>query len=103
MEKCEKKEDDSWWFTLKIKSIPSPSFVQWSKKEKNSDSFHKIDANAQEYKGTSNSLPRPVLVIKQCEKLQTNSFQIEAQNFIGSCKKIIQGKNLIYMYNIFKH
>lgn len=86
---------------MTIKSIPSPCFVQWSKKKKNSDSFQKIDANAHEYRGTSNSLPRPVLVIKQCEKLQTNSFQIEVQNFIGNCKKTIQGKKLIY--NIFNH
>lgn len=88
------EKDDSWWFTMSIKSIPSPCNVQWSIKEKNSDSFKIIDTNAEEFRGTSNSLSGPVLVIKQCEKLQTHLFQIEVQNFIGSCEKTIQGENL---------
>lgn len=86
---------------MTIKSIPSPCFVQWIMKEKNSDSFEILDVNAEEYRGTSNSLPRPVLVIKHCEKLQTYFFQIEVVNFIGSCKKTIQGKNSIY--NLFNN
>lgn len=57
----------------------------------NSDSFKVIDINAAEYKGTSNTLPNPVLVIKQSEQLQTHCFQIEVQNFIGSRKKTITG------------
>lgn len=96
LEKREKK-DNNWWFTMTIKSIPSPCNIQWNIKEKNSDSFKIIDANAEEFRGTSNSLPCPVLVIKQCDKLQTHSFQIEVHNFIGSCKKIIQGENLKYI------
>lgn len=68
-------------------------------KEKNSDSFEILDVNAEEYRGTSNSLPRPVLVIKHCEKLQRYFFQIKVENFIGSCNKTIQGKNSLY--NLF--
>lgn len=88
-ENCETKEDNSRLFTVKITSIPSPCFVQWSMQETNSDSFKVIDIHAAEYKGTSDTLPNPVLVIKQSEQLQTHCFQIEVQNFIGSCKKTI--------------
>lgn len=91
LEKCVRKEDDSWWFTMKIKSIPSPCFVQWTVKEKEYDSFKEIDINADDYKGTSISLPYPVLVVKKSEQLQTSCFQIEVRNYIGSCKKSIRG------------
>lgn len=90
MDKSVKEENGRWWFTVTIQSIPSPCFVQWSMRKQNSDSFKVIDINAEEYKGTSNTLPHPVLVIKQSE-LQTHCFRLEVQNFIGNCEKTIQG------------
>lgn len=85
-------EDGSWCFTMTIKSIPSPCFVQWRLKEANDDSFKILDVNSEDYGGTLNTLPNPVLVIRQSEQLQTHCFQIEVQNFIDNCKKILQGK-----------
>lgn len=84
---------------MKIKSIPSPCFVQWTVKEKEYDSFKEIDINADDYKGTSISLPYPVLVVKKSEQLQTSCFQIEVRNYIGSCKKSIRGKRMSSIFN----
>lgn len=86
-----KKEDGSCWFTLTIKSIPAPTFVQWSIKEKSSIKFNQLDTNAVKFKGTSSSLPHPVLVIKHEDMQEKYCFQIEVGNFIGSRKKIIPG------------
>lgn len=57
--------------------------------DKKNNSFEVIDVGVEDYKGTSNSLPHPVLVINHSKQLQTHLFQIEVRNFIGSCKKII--------------
>lgn len=89
LESTEKKKDGSCWFTLTIKSIPAPTFVQWSIKEKSSIKFNQLDTNAVQYKGTSSSLPHPVLVIKHEDIQEKYCFQIEVGNFIGSRKKII--------------
>lgn len=86
------KKGDSYWFAVTIRAIPAPSFVQWSVKGKDNDTFEVIDINAEKYKGTSNSLPSPVLVVKEVVELETCCFQIEVQNFIGSCKRVIPGK-----------
>lgn len=101
MEKCEEKEDGSRWFTVTTKSIPSPCFVQWSMTEKNSNTFKVIDVSVEDYKGTSNSLPHPVLVINHSKQLKTHCFQIEVQNFIGSCKKTIPGISLNKRFLLF--
>lgn len=47
--------------------------------------------NAEEYKGSSNSLPCPVLVIRQTEL--ENQYHLEVNNFVGSTIKEINGKN----------
>lgn len=96
MAKCDKKKDGSQWFTVAIKSIPEPFLVQWSKKEKNDDTVQLINVNAEEYKGSSRSLPQPVLVVKQRELLENFNFQIEVQSFVGKCKKTIHGKKKVF-------
>lgn len=103
LEKCEEKEDGSRWYKVTTKSIPSPCFVQWTMAEKNNNSFEVIDVSVEDYKGTSNSLPHPVLVINHSKQLQTHLFQIEVRNFIGSCKKIIPGISLNVFYFLTKH
>lgn len=75
-------------FTVKTKSIPAPCFAQWSIKEKSTDTFIPIDEQVEEFKGTSNTLPHPVLVVNPTFDLENYCFQIEVRNFIGSCKKI---------------
>lgn len=101
MAKPEKK-NSGFWFTVTIKSIPAPDFAQWSIKEKSSDTFIPIDENAEEFKGTSNTFPHPVLVVNPNIDLENYCFQIEVRNFIGSCKKITpvkKGKEIkIYIY-----
>lgn len=89
--KFDEKEDGTQWFTVTIKSIPEPFLVQWTKREKNSDMFQPININSKEFKGSSCSFPHPVLVIKQRKQLENFTFQIKIKNFIGTCKKTIQG------------
>lgn len=79
-------------FTVTIQSIPAPDFAQWSIKEKSSDTFIPIDENVEEFKGTSHTLPHPVLVVNPKTNLDNYCFQIEIRNFIGCCKKITPGK-----------
>lgn len=74
-----------------IKSNPAPFFVQWKMKDKKSGTFQQINVNADEYKGTSNSFPRPMLVVKHNETLENYSFRIEVENIIGFTEKVIPG------------
>lgn len=74
-----------------IKSNPAPFVVQWNMKDKKSGSLQQINVNADEYKGTSTSLPRPMLVVKHKETLENYSFQIEVENVIGFTEKVIPG------------
>lgn len=97
--KFDENEDGTQWFTLTIKSIPEPFLIQWRKREKRDDTFQLINVNADEFKGSSCSFPHPVLVIKQREQLENFYFQIKIKNFIGTCKKTIQGiLSILYFY-----
>lgn len=99
LEKYDKKEDGSVWFTLTIKSVPVPHAVQWCMMGNNSETFEPINVNAAEYKGTSNTFPHPVLVIKHVEKMENYSFEIEVKNLIGKVKKRFKViKNYSKMY-----
>lgn len=85
--------DGSQCFTAKIKSIPAACHAQWMVKKNDDDEFSLIDVNNPEYKGTSNSLPCPVLVVTKKEVLENKCFHIKVDNFIGSTIKGIFGKN----------
>lgn len=106
------KKNGGYWFKVTIQSIPAPDFAQWSFKEKSSENFIPIDENAEEFKGTSNTLPHPVLVVNPKTDLEDFCFHIEVRNFIGSCKKITLGKsvhsisselNCIYIYSRYMY
>lgn len=96
LEKYDKKEDGSVWFTMTIKSVPVPHAVQWCMMGNNSETFEPINVNAAEYKGTLNTFPHPVLVIKHVEKMENYSFEIEVKNLIGKVKKKIQGNKELF-------
>lgn len=51
-----------------------------------------IDLNSEEYKGTSISLPHPVLVVKGKRCLENHYYQIEVTNFVGISTKSIKSK-----------
>lgn len=59
------------------------------------DRFQPIDVSDEEYKGTTNSLPHPVLVLKQKSQLENNSYQITVKNFVGST--VFSGKTIFYV------
>lgn len=80
-------------FSAKIESIPAANLAQWKVKGKDDNTYTPVNCNAEEYKGTSNSLPCPVLVIKQKELLGNMCFVIEVDNFVGNCVKEISCKN----------
>lgn len=69
-------------------------------KKNDEDEFSLIDVNVAEYKGTSNSLPCPVLVVTKKELLENQRFHIKVENFIGSTIKEIFGKNKSYFKSL---
>lgn len=89
LEECKEEADGSQIFFVTITSIPKAYSIQWQVTDNNSDTFTTLDENAEEYRGTSNSIPNPVLVIKRKEQLKNNIFQIEVHNLIGSRRKKI--------------
>lgn len=93
------KTDGRWWFTAKIKSIPEAYHVQWKVKRNGHEDFSLIDVNDPKYKGTSHSLYFPVLVVKEKELLENQSFHIKVDNFIGSSTKQIFGKDIISCFS----
>lgn len=101
LQKLQTEEDKSLLFKVTIKSTPAPLYAQWKVKTTHDGDFEVLDINAEKYKGTLFSLPQPVLVVRQKECLETNVFQIEVYNFIGSSTKIIPSKNeqLLYPLN----
>lgn len=84
-------EMDTKMFVVSIKSFLAVSYAQWSKKNNDDNSFTPVDVNAEYYKGTSNSLPCPVLVFKQKQKELTQFFRIAVTNSVGTSYKMIQG------------
>lgn len=83
-------------FTAKIKSTPAAYHSQWKVKKNDNDGFSLIDVNVAEYKGTTNSLPCPLLVVTKKELLENQHFHIKADHLIGSTIKEIFGKNKSY-------
>lgn len=75
--------DGSQSYTAMIDSVPAAYRAQWNVKYTDNDTFTPIDVNAEVYKGTSNSLPCPVLVVKQKKSSENKCFQIEVYNFVG--------------------
>jgi hypothetical protein len=50
-----------------------------------------IDANSEEYRGTTDSLPQPVLVVHRKDEIKIHSYQIKVKNFIGAKTKLVPG------------
>lgn len=69
---------------MTIKSVPVPNYVQWEKKRNNSNTYELLNLNDAEFKGTSNSFPHPLLVLRHKETLNNYSFRIEVQNLLGT-------------------
>lgn len=89
MGESKEESDGSQIFTVTITSIPAAYNIQWQVSENNSDTFTTLDENAEEYSGTSHSVPHSVLVVKLKEHLKNNKYQIEVQNFVGGRRKKI--------------
>ncbi|XP_062609206.1 uncharacterized protein LOC134270956 isoform X2 [Saccostrea cucullata] len=83
------QEIDKKVFTALIKSVPEPIQAQWSIKNASSGSYKALDITSEEYKGSSNNLPKPLLCIKQNVTLQNHLIHIEVQNFIGTTTREI--------------
>lgn len=84
MKKRETQEDGSTSFVVTIESFPVPFAVQWMFKDKYTNTVSPIDVSDENYKGTINSLPNPVLVVKNHTLLRNNIYQIEITNYVGS-------------------
>lgn len=90
-EKNENEQNGGQLITVTINSIPAPCHVQWSAKGKEEDTFKPIDINAEEYKGTTVTLPYPVLFVRQKNQLENICFRIKVTNFIGKTGQDIFG------------
>lgn len=77
-------------YLVTVQSVPSAFAVQWSSKGTGDGMFTPVDVNKEEYKGTLNTLPHPMLVVKKYQ-LENNTYQIEVTNFIGCTVKQISG------------
>lgn len=87
MKKRETQEDDSTSFVVTIESFPAPFAVQWMLKDKYTNTFSLIDVSDENYMGTINTLPNPVLVVKNHTQLRNNMYQIKITNYVGSTVK----------------
>lgn len=102
MERLENEGSGIHCFRATIKATPSPCNVQWSKKGNHEDEFKPIDADDEEFRGTTNYLPHPKLVVKDRNLLENNCFQIEVSNFVGKTIENISGKRLIFIEHSIK-
>lgn len=101
MERKRDMENGSQYFSAEIKSIPTPFNVQWCTQSMDDDCLEPIDINAEEYKGSTNCLPRPVLVLRGKDQLENKCFKIKVTNFVGSnVTDVISGK-CVFICNIF--
>lgn len=87
VKKRETQEDDSTSFVVTIESFPAPFAVQWMLKDKYTNTFSLIDVSDENYMGTINTLPNPVLVVKNHTQLRNNMYQIKITNYVGSTVK----------------
>lgn len=92
----ENTTNDSQVFTAVLTSFPAPIQVQWTVKDEATGDWAPIDVNSEEYRGTTDSLPQPILVVKRKERIKMHSFQITVKNFIGTKRKLIPGTLLSY-------
>lgn len=97
----EKQEDENTGrqrFTLTIQSFPAPCHIQWSAKVNDDDIFIPVDINAKEYKGTTEYLPHPVLVVNQGNQLEKYTYKIEVESFVGSTIEVFSGKKHVCLH-----
>lgn len=87
VKKRETQEDGSTSFVVTIESFPAPFAVQWMFKDKYTNTCSLIDVSDENYMGTINSLPNPVLVVKNHTQLRKKIYQIEITNYVGSTVK----------------
>lgn len=100
-EKNENIKDGRKSYLVTIQSVPSPFSVTWSSKGVDEDIYKPIDVNDKDYKGTINTLPHPMLVLKE-SKHENNNYQIEIANFIGCTVKEILDNQICPMENTTK-
>lgn len=92
LERVENEENGDRRITMTINSLPAPCHIQWSAKRKGNDTFTLIDINNEQFKGTTVSLPHPVLVVRQKGQIENTWFRIDVTNFIGKTMQDISSK-----------
>lgn len=94
MKKNETQEDGSTSFVVKIESFPAPFAVQWRFQDKYTNTSSLIDVSDENYMGTIDSLPNPVLVVKNHTQLENKIYQIKITNYVGSTVKQVSCKEI---------
>lgn len=101
MEEKKDMKNESQYFLVEIESNPIPCNVQWCTQSMDDDCLEPIDVNAEEYRGSTNCLPHPVLALRGKDQLKKKCFKLKVTNFVGSTVlDVISGK-CVLICNIF--
>ncbi|XP_061191657.1 uncharacterized protein LOC133199851 [Saccostrea echinata] len=66
-----------------IKSIPDAFKVEWKAKMTSDNEFRPINLQEETYKGSTTSLPNPLLVVNKYNSKNWETYRIEVTNFLG--------------------
>lgn len=78
-------------FKAFITSFPPAYSAEWGKEGKEKGTFERVDISDKAYRGTSDLLPSPILVVRENEVRENQRFQIRVTNTIGSNSKLVYG------------
>ncbi|XP_062572223.1 uncharacterized protein LOC134234179 [Saccostrea cucullata] len=83
------EETDKITCTVVVESIPDALTAEWRVQQTPEEDFQPIDVHDSTYRGSTVSLPQPVLIVHEYSKKQGQQFQISVSNFIGETKEVI--------------
>ncbi|XP_062612407.1 hemicentin-2-like [Saccostrea cucullata] len=77
-----------------ITSIPEATKAEWRIQQSKEDDFQPIDVHDANYRGSTVSLPHPVLIVRGYSNKQGQRFQISVSNFVGETREVILDKRM---------
>ncbi|XP_062593255.1 uncharacterized protein LOC134254740, partial [Saccostrea cucullata] len=74
-----------------IKSIPDAFKVEWRVQMTPDDEFRPINLHEETYKGSTSTLPNPILVVNKFNSKNLETYRVEVTNFLGV--KVVSNQN----------
>ncbi|XP_061170572.1 uncharacterized protein LOC133179911 [Saccostrea echinata] len=91
-------ENGAFKLQAAIKSIPDAFKVEWKAKMNPDDEFRPINLHEESYKGTTTTLPNPLLVVNEYSSKNLETYRIEVTNFLGikvvTSQEVLEEKRL---------